>query len=104
VVLEKARALLERWWRENPWNAQIAVTLAGVYELLGVVHEPSSGRGDHPSLPGASWRDARAHYQRSLDVWHDLEARNRLARFYRSRTERVAEALLRCDTELNRRR
>jgi len=104
VVLEKARALLERWWRENPWNAQIAVTLAGVYEQLGVVHEPSSGPGDHPPLPNAGWRDARAYYQRSLDVWHDLEARSRLARFYRSRTERVAEALLRCDAELTRRR
>lgn len=97
-VLEKARELLERWWRENPWNAQIAVTLAGVYEGLGLAHEPSRPVTTRPA--DTSWRAARPWYQRSLDVWHDLEARNRLAKLYLSRTERVAEAVLRCDAAL----
>ena len=98
-VLEKARELLERWWRANPLNVQIAVTLAGVYEGLGQAHEPLERLGTNGPA-AASWRAARPWYQRSLDVWHDLEARNRLARLYRSRTERVAEAVLRCDAAL----
>ncbi|HYN43611.1 MAG TPA: tetratricopeptide repeat protein, partial [Thermoanaerobaculia bacterium] len=98
-ILEKARELLERWWRANPWNAQIAVTLAGVYEGLGLALEPFA-RPDATAPADASWSAARPWYQRSLDVWHDLEARNRLARLYRSRTERVAEAVLRCDAAL----
>mgnify|MGYP001039409095 FL=1 len=98
-VLEKARELLERWWRASPLNVQIAVTLAGVYESLGQAHEPFARPGT-TGPAGAGWRAARSWYQRSLDVWHDLEARNRLARLYRSRTERVAEAVLKCDAAL----
>ncbi|MFH1176150.1 MAG: protein kinase, partial [Acidobacteriota bacterium] len=99
LVLEKARDLLERWSRANPSNVQIAVTLAGVYEGMGVALErlASAHRG---SSTRSSLGHARAWYQRSLDVWHDLAARDRLARLYRTRTEAVAEAVVRCDAAL----
>ncbi len=97
-VLGKARELLERWWRAHPWNARIAVTLAGVYEGLGLASEPPPG--PRSAARDAAWRRAYTWYLRSLDVWHNLSTRECLAPLYRSRTERVAEAVLRCNAAL----
>lgn len=93
-VLDKARGLLEEWWVANTANVQIAVTLAGVYEELGRAFEPIPG-----SMPavGGQWRSARSWYQSSLDLWYEMAVRDRLARLYQSRPDRVAEAVVRCD-------
>jgi len=97
ATLEQARALLESWWSANPANVQIAVTLAGVYEGLGSASEPSATEGG-----GLSWLAARVWYQQSLDLWHELAIRDRLAPLYQVRADRVAEALVRCEEAIVR--
>lgn len=98
-VLHQARNLLEPWWKANPANVQIAVTLAGVYEALGLAHEPPTRLGS-TTPRDVGWRQARAWYGLALDVWHDLAASDRLARLYRVRADRVAEAVVRSDAAL----
>ena len=85
----------------DPNNAAIRSFFGDTYSDLAEAEETlASGKSIGEAERRNHWQAARSLYQRSLEVWKDLERRNILARSDQAKKDAVLQKIALCDTAL----
>ncbi|MEO8430801.1 MAG: protein kinase [Acidobacteriota bacterium] len=97
----RALAIDETRSKRDPSNeaAREAVAIDLAHEASAEASLAAAG-GPSATARAARWKEARATYRRSLDVWLDLRGRGVLKGAYAKEPERVAEQIALCDAAL----
>lgn len=102
AYLNQAKSLAEASVQHDPPNAQIQNRLA---EILTDIADIDDKLADAPGLPIATRRSklrtARDLYQRSLDIWRDLETKGMLGKRDAGKSEKVSLKIANCDAALD---
>lgn len=86
----------------EPRNAMIRGFLAETYADLGEARaQLAAHRRIDASDRQAHWREASDMYQRSADIWRDMQSLGIVSKIDAEKPARVAEALARCDAAIN---
>ncbi len=99
----KAQKLLESVTAETPTNVDFGSALASLYADLGEVHAHRAATVPPPARQASEqWRQARTWYQKSLEIWLDLQRRGALPGTNASKPVTITRQLEKCDIALSR--
>jgi tetratricopeptide (TPR) repeat protein len=84
-------------------NVETMESVADAYAAIGIAcSSKATRRVVSHNIRVARWKQARAAYQKSLDVWLELKSRGALTAFSAHEPEKIAAEVANCDTALNR--
>jgi len=104
LALESAQKELEldrQYLAADAANASAQRNEGVAYTQIGQVHESLAKRAAGARVKGlGEWREARAWYQRGLDVWLDLQKKGTLIPMYVFKLDEAHRNVARCDAAL----
>jgi tetratricopeptide (TPR) repeat protein len=104
LALRSAQKELEldgRYLKADADNASAQRNQGVAWEQIGRVHQLlATGWAGHAGAGRVEWREARAWYRRSLDLWLDLQKKGTLIPMYVVKLEDARKNVARCDAAL----
>lgn len=99
---QRALELREKLSATDPTNADFGSDLALTCSELGAVQAAMASEPKTPKVERiAHWKEAKAHYQRSLDIWRRLQKQSALVnQTYKDQPDKIAKEMARCDAAL----
>lgn len=86
----------------DPGNSALRSFFADTYSDLATAQAALAGNTSMGAVDRRNhWHSARSLYQRSLEIWEDLQARNILARADQSKKDSVLQNIAACDAGLH---
>jgi len=98
---QRAREIYESLIAANAKNAVAATQLAATYAQLGKCHTMSASNATSNQRTN-NWRDARDWYQKSLNIWEQLQHEHKLAKADSNEPDDVQHKIAECDAALKR--
>ena len=101
--LHEAQTIFRSFLTNETKNDFVLSGTAETYSAMGLAHVALAQRAKSTtSQREEHWREARAWFRRSLDIWLDMRGRGALAKVDNEKPQEMMQHLATCDAALRR--